>query len=468
MYDLRPMDRTRAGGSVLSTDFTEWTPMLSLLLATLLSSAQPAVDCHVGAYRLQDGSSVDIAASEGDTLRWRRIDGSTGKLVHGQHDAWTSTAGWTARPDGKDVTFTDCSKGGIGFGGMTGQRINFDIHDVVFKGEGGTKLVGRLILPAGTDKVPIVVLVHGAEHDSARVNDHMQRQLPAEGVGAFVYDKRGTGESGGTYTQDYSVLANDAVAAVKEARELAGARAGRVGYRGGSQGGWVAPLAATRTKVDFVMVGYGLAVSPLEEDREAVALSLQLKGYDQATIDKAWEISDAIGLIMSSNLTQGYDQLDAARNKYRNEPWYKDIRGDFTYIVLPFTADEIREKGKAFMFNTPWHYDSMAVLKRIKTPQLWMLGEDDIDAPSAETLRRLKSLQAKGLPITTALFPHAEHGMTEYELQADGSRLSTRYSDGYMRMTIDYAKGQWHAPYGKSLMAYPKNASEPTTTAQTP
>lgn len=442
--------------------------MLSLLLATLLSSAQPVVDCHVGAYRLQDGSSLDIAPSEGDALRWRRIDGATGKLVHGKDGIWTSTAGWTTRPDGKDVTFTDCSKGGIIFGGITGQRIKLDVHDVVFEGEGSTKLVGRLILPEGKGKVPIVVLIHGSEHDSARIYDQMQRQLPAEGVGAFVYDKRGTGESGGTYTQDYSVLANDAVAAVKEARGVAGGRAGRVGFRGGSQGGWVAPLAATRTKVDFVMVGYGLAVSPLEEDREAVALSLQLKGYDQATIDKAWEISDAIGLIMSSDLTQGYDQLDAARNKYRNEPWYKDIRGDFTYLVLPYSDDDIREKGKAFMFNTPWHYDSMAVLSKVKTPQLWMLGEDDLDAPSAETLRRLKSLQAKGLPITTALFPHAEHGMTDYELQADGSRLSTRYSAGYMRMTIDYALGQWHAPYGKSLVGYPKGASQPAKMARMP
>jgi hypothetical protein len=442
--------------------------MLSILLATLLSSAQPVVDCHVGAYRLTDGSSLDIAPSDDGTLRWRRIDGTTGKLTRGQKDAWTSTGGWTPRPDGKDVTFTDCAKGGITFGGMGGQRIHFEVHDATFVGEGGTKLVGRLILPEGKGKVPVVVLIHGSEHESARVDDHMQRQLPAEGVAAFVYDKRGTGDSGGTYTQDYSVLANDAVAAVSEARALAGARAGRVGFRGGSQGGWVAPLAATRTKVDFVMVGYGLAISPLEEDREAVAFQLQLKGYDQATIDKAWEISDAIGLILSSNLTQGYEQLDAARNKYRNEPWYKDIRGDFSYMVLPYTADEIREKGKAFMFHTPWHYDSMAVLRKVKTPQLWMLGEDDIDAPSAETLRRLKSLQAEGLPITTALFPHAEHGLTDYELQADGSRLSTRYSEGYMRMTIDYALGQWHAPYGASQVSYPKSASEPANHAQTP
>ncbi|HET6555030.1 MAG TPA: alpha/beta hydrolase [Dyella sp.] len=429
--------------------------MLSLLFAALLAGAPAVADCHVGAYRLADGSSLDIGPSDEGTLRWRRIDGASGKLKRADGDTWTSTYGWTGRADGKEVTFTDCSKGEIRFGGMTGKRIPFEVHEVTFTGEGGTRLVGRLLMPPGTIKVPVVVLVHGSEHDSARIWDPMQRQLPAEGVGAFVYDKRGTGDSAGTYTQDYSVLANDAIAALGEARRLAGARAGRVGFRGGSQGGWVAPLAASRTKVDFVIVGYGLAISPLEEDREAVAFQLRLKGYDQSVIDKAWELSDAVGLVLSSELTQGFEQLDAARAKYSKEPWYKDVRGDFSYLVLPLSDEDIREKGKAYMFHTPWHYDSMAVLGKLHTPQLWILGGLDIDAPSGETMRRLTSLQADGLPITTALFPKAEHGMTEFETAADGERLSTRYSEGYMRLTIDYAKGTLHTPYGESRIVLP-------------
>lgn len=433
--------------------------MLTYLLTALLASAPVSAtdDCVVGAYRLGDGSTLDIALSEGKTLRWRRIDGSTGQLTPATDGRWTSTLGWTGRPDGKDVRFGTCREGRLTFGGMKGERIPLVVHDTRFAGEGGTRLVGRLILPPGKGKVPIVVLVHGSEHDSARRFDAMQRELPAEGVGAFVYDKRGTGDSAGSYTQDYSVLANDAVAAMAKARELAGERAGRVGFRGGSQGGWVAPLAATRTSADFVIVGYGLAISPLEEDREAVAFQLKLKGYDASVIAKAWELSDAIDLILSSDLKEGYTQLDAARAKYRNEPWYKDVRGDFSYLVLPMSADDIREKGKAYMFHTPWHYDSMAVLARLHTPQLWILGGLDIDAPSGETLRRLATLQAQGLPVATAVFPQAEHGITEFEMK-DGERVDTRYAHGYMRMTIDYAKGQWHAPYGDSVVVLPAGA----------
>lgn len=147
----------------------------------------------------------------------------------------------------------------------------------------GPRLLGRLVMPKGEGRVPLVVLVHGSEHDSARDFYSLQRQLPSEGIGVFVYDKRGTGGSGGLYTQDYLMLADDVIAAMHEAKRLAGARVGRIGYQGGSQGGWVAPLAATIEPVDFVIVGFGLAVSPLEEDRESIALDMT-RGGDGAAI----------------------------------------------------------------------------------------------------------------------------------------------------------------------------------------
>src|SRR5438046_3327800 len=109
-------------------------------------------------------------------------------------------------------------------------------------------------MPKSIDPVPIVVLIHGAERDSARDSYAVQRLLPAENVGAFVYDKRGTGGSDGKYTQDFDTLADDAVAALREAKRIAGTRCARIGYQGGSQGGWVAPLAATQETVDLVIV----------------------------------------------------------------------------------------------------------------------------------------------------------------------------------------------------------------------
>lgn len=39
------------------------------------------IPCEVGSYAMADGTQLDIAASEPGKLRWRRLDGSTGKLT---------------------------------------------------------------------------------------------------------------------------------------------------------------------------------------------------------------------------------------------------------------------------------------------------------------------------------------------------------------------------------------------------
>src|SRR6266536_548360 len=168
-----------------------------------------AGDCQIGAYRFSNGEIVDIARSEGDAFRWRRFDGTTGVLHKKQDGSWTSTLGWTNRTDGHTASFTGCATGEIEFDGKKAHRIPFDVTDTVFEGRDGIKLAGRLVLPKGDNAIPIVVLVHGAERESARDSYALQRLLPAEDIGAFVYDKRGTGGSEGTYTQDFDTLADD-------------------------------------------------------------------------------------------------------------------------------------------------------------------------------------------------------------------------------------------------------------------
>jgi dienelactone hydrolase len=425
------------------------------------SESSTSDDCQIGAYGFSDGEIVDIARSEGDTFRWRKFDGTTGILHKKGDGSWTSTLGWTDRPDGHTASFSRCANGEIEFDGKKAHRIPFDVTDTVFEGRGGTKLAGRLVLPKSEDQIPIVILVHGAEHESARKDYALQRLLPAENVGAFVYDKRGTGGSEGKYTQDFNTLADDAVAAMREAKRIAGVRCAKIGYQGGSQGGWVAPLAATRASVDFVIVSFGLAVSVIDEDQEEVALEMRLKGHTQEEISKALEVASAAEAIFESGFTKGFERFDALRAKYRNEPWYKDLHGNYTHFFLPYTEAELREKGKKFIWGTPFRYDPMPTLRAVEAPQLWALGEDDLEAPSAETSRRIKTLIAEGKPITLAVFPHAEHGMTEYEVASNGERASTRYAPGYFAMMRDFMRnGQLLGSYGSSAVVRPTCHSE--------
>lgn len=442
---------------------TALTRMLSaclclLLLAAAAPAARATEPCEVGVYRLADGQVVDVTAAEGDgdTLRWRKLDGSTGALEPAASGRWRSSYGWTGRPDGIEVTFDACPARGLHFAGQPGRRMALQVTETTFVSH-GARLAGRLLLPPGHARVPVVVLVHGAEHASARRIYALQRLLPAQGVGAFVYDKRGTGNSGGSYTQDFDLLADDAIAAMHEARRLADGRLGRIGYQGGSQGGWVVPIAARRERVDFAIVSFGLAVSVIDEDQQEIALEMQLKGYGPDVIAKAQAIGTAAERVFASGFTEGLDAFDAIRARYRHEPWYKDVHGNYTWFILPLSRHDILTKAApAFRFGTPFHYDPMPTLAALTVPQLWVLGGKDLEAPSAETSRRLDGLIARGRPITLALYPDTEHGMTLFETGKDGRRTSSRYPPGYFRMLADFARtGRLQGDYGKAQITRP-------------
>jgi pimeloyl-ACP methyl ester carboxylesterase len=400
-----------------------------------LGSAR-ADECHIASYRLADGRAIDLAPATDGALRWRMEDGSSGKLARVAGE-WSSTLGWTDRPDGHRVTLGSCASGEITFDGMAATRIPLEVIETRFEVDRAV-LAGRLLLPAGQSRVPVVVLVHGSEQTPGRELFSLQRQFPAAGIGAFVYDKRGTGGSTGTYTHDYLQLAADAAAAVREARRLAGPRAARVGLHGGSQGGWVAPRAATLTSVDFVVVAYGLAVSPLDEDREAVVLDMERHGFGaQATLE-ALEVARAVEAIVKANFQTGYRELEVLRARYAAEPWFRHLRGNVTGLLMSESEAFWREQGPLLFAGIRPDYDPMPVLRTLRTPQLWILGADDIDAPPQETWRRLLKLKREGKPISAVMLRGAEHGLHVYELDAEGRRLSLGLSTAYFPLMRDF------------------------------
>lgn len=396
--------------------------------------------CASTYYQLADGSGVDIAPSDEGHLRWRRLDGTSGYLSPTADGNWSSALGWTGRDDGTTVDLAHCGEGEMRFAGVVGHRLSLDSSEVRFA-SGDAQLAGRLVLPTGRDTVPIVVLVHGSEDSSALRFFALQRLLPVQGVGVFVYDKRGTGASGGAFTHDLHQLAADARAALDAARSMAGARAGRIGYYGTSQGGWTAPLAATLGHPDFIIVGYGLAVSPLDEDREALALDMTRHGFGAKEVAKALEIGTAAQAIVRSQFKSGYDELRVVVDKFKTEPWFHFVRGNVTGIVLETPETTLREKGPRMFAGLDLDYDPAPVLRSLKTPQLWILGGEDIDAPYLQTYRRLLAFKSMKLPISIVVYPHVEHGLYAFETKGD-ERLSTRQPESLQRLIVAFARGQ--------------------------
>jgi hypothetical protein len=171
----------------------------------------------------------------------------------------------------------------------------------------------------------------------------------------------------------------------------------------------VAPIAANREPVDFVIVSFGLAVSVIDEDQQEVEIEMREEGHSPAEIASALEVAGAA---------------------------------------------ELRDMGAKYRWGTPFRYDPLPTLRADRTPQLWILGGEDYEAPSAETSRRIKSLIVDGRPFTLAVYPRAEHGMTLFETAPDnGERLSTRYAPDYFAMIRDYARdGRLHGAYGDAAI----------------
>ena len=414
---------------------------LSLVLSASATAAEP---CHAGAFRLAGGQLVTIGPTSDGSLRYRLLNGVVGRLYPQNDGSHAGGPGWASKPPPVVATLRgECGSERVRFRApgvpeQTAIRVATASKTTIFR-SGDLSLRGRLVMPLGKGKVPLVVLVHGSEDTSAVDLELEQYWLPARGIAVFVYDKRGTGQSQGKYTQDFHVLSGDAVAALREGKRLLGKRAGPAGFWGSSQGGWVAPLAAQKGKADFVVVAYGLAQTPLDEDREQVFDNLRRSGYGPDVLAKAREITDATGAVVASRFTSGFEALDAVKAKYANEPWVKAITGEFTGILLSASTETIKEVGPSRDRATSWTFDPLPVLRSLDIPMLWVLAGEDVEAPSATTLGILKAMQPAEPELDIALFPNTDHGIVRFT-EDGGKRERVGLAPSYQTLVLHWLK----------------------------
>jgi uncharacterized protein len=408
---------------------------LSLLAALPAIPALAQAPCQPGTYAAPDGDFVVLARSPAvvaPALRYQFRDGRRG--------ATSDTASPLA-----------CGTGEVSVKGNAWKPIAFRETPVTFDSV-GTAMNGLLIEPPGNDsKRPLVVMVHGSERNSP-IGGVYGHAMAAQGISVFVYDKRGTGRSAGEYTQNFELLAADAAKALDTARGMAAGRHGRAGFFGGSQGGWVAPLAATRTKVDFVAIGFGLVASPIEEDREQMVSEVRAAKLGKDAEAVVNRLSQATSKLLLSRFTQGYDALDAVRREMAGQPWAAKIEGEHSGAIARLPNDELRRIGQARFDNLEliWDHDAVTPLRQLEAPLLWVLAAEDREAPIETTRTTLLGLAKQGKPIDVHLFPDTDHGMFEFTTNADGSRNATRIADGYLKLLGDWIKGRASGTYGRA------------------
>jgi uncharacterized protein len=428
-----------------------------LPLTTLADTpAEPPNACYSGAYKFERGGDyVVISPSDEGALRYRLHDGRSGRLYPDDERHFHGGPGWASRePRIAEAVFDGCP----------GQRLEFRLEDgpsgvaqrmqvtktpASFTSIGNT-LYGELYAPPKPQA--LVVLVYGSGQDSAVTFNYVQHLLPIYDIAVFVYDKRGTGRSTGRFTVDFSELADDAVAAVAEARKLLAMPNVPVGLMGESQGGWIAPLAASRAPADFVVVSYGLAISPLDEDREEVLGELRARHYDESVLAKGRELTAITGRILLSRFTDGLEDLRKFKVAHADEKWLHEVEGDFTGPLLRSPDEQFTELRKLLGFDAILDYDAQGALRRVRTPMLWVIAGKDTEAPPVPTLDFVRKLQAEPTQLDIAVFPNADHGMIDVEER--GSELvATVQSPGYYDLLASWIRTRkLEGKFGSALL----------------
>ena len=265
---------------------------------------------------------------------------------------------------------------------------------------GDVTLPGTLYLPPAVRgrRAPAVVLAHGSEDSDRHAFGALPLALAQHGFAALAFDKRGTGAAGGSWEEaGIEELADDVAAAVALARARAEIDPGRVCVLGFSEGGWVAPRAATKGDVACI-----------------VAISGGGRTKGETFVYKNRRLAEERGLVGAA--------LDSAVESAR--------------ATIRASAERVAQ-GRGSGFDRRVTYDPSADWRAFRGPVLVMLGEYDVleDArASAEWLRALFA-EAGHPDRTVHVFPGAHHGLLVGADPTPGAIARMRgvrgYSPGY-------------------------------------
>ena len=266
---------------------------------------------------------------------------------------------------------------------------------------GAVSLAGTLIKPLGAPPYPAVVLVHGSGPQGRErwayrsVGDLFARH----GVAALVYDKRGVGESKGDMTTaTFDDLAGDVVAAVEALSRRGDIDRRRIGLFGSSQGGWLAPLAATKTPgIAFLILNKGSAASVAEQERQRVEHTLRADGFSEPEIAEAVAYTRLVFRAVDG--AAGWPEVAKATEAARARKWSETV--------------QLAESEKDLEDWRRERFDPAPVLKRTTIPVLALFGGKDTLVPPAENVDRLRDLlrQAGNRDVTVRILPGEGHSV---------------------------------------------------------
>jgi dienelactone hydrolase len=287
---------------------------------------------------------------------------------------------------------------------VAGKRVPLREVEVAFA-NGDVRLAGTLILPETGARHPAVVIAPGGTAAGSRdMGRHFAEFLAINGVAALVFDKRGTGRSGGDWLKaGFDDLAGDVLAGVKALRNRDDIDPHKIGLLGFSQGGWVVALAASKSAdVAFIISQSGPAVTPLEQEQYRVEHWLVADGFPPEQVRAAMDLLRF--RYECARRDDAWERLAELQAQSRDQLWY------------PYVGDS---SGRDDSFWGFWRlirdFEPAPVLAKVRCPVLAMFGDKDTYLPVEKSAAIWKSApeRAGNRDVTVTIFPGADHSLLE-------------------------------------------------------
>jgi dienelactone hydrolase len=294
---------------------------------------------------------------------------------------------------------------------------------------GTLALGGTLFLPEGPNRHPAVFLFHGSGRQARDLST--ARWFAEQGFAALTYDKRGVGESTGDFrTGPFMNLCDDGLAALAYLKSRKEIDSRHIGVWGLSQGGWLGPLAASRsTDISFVIAVSGPGVSPGEQMLVYYANELRDRGVPESDVHEADAVRRNVWNYLFTG--RGYEEARLELEQARAKRWFGEVNSQqdklFERLQKPSELDQ--PGSRILSFRREMTYDPVPALKALRVPALFLFGAEDRLIPvdkSVEVIRGI--LTQTRADFTIQVFDHDDHIMRVATGDDRGS-IDLRYLD---------------------------------------
>ena len=188
----------------------------------------------------------------------------------------------------------------------------------------------------------------------------------------------------------------------------------QLGVWGLSQGGWLGPLAASRSKdVAFVIAVSGPGVTPGEQMMFYYGNQLRADGFGEREVAEAGNLRRHVWRFLSTGDRQ--DEARTAIDRSRSQRWFNAVNEQSDGLFARPTSAIVNDAAlrDRIWFREAANYDPTIALRALTVPALFIFGDKDTLVPVGQSVAIVRETltRAGHHAFSIVVFPGADHGI---------------------------------------------------------